>query len=731
MSSIHSQGSRESDGTMPILKEIRNKEDSKPAKEQRYDEEEQDNKSVEGLTFEKRKVIPQRRTQSQQSMLSSISLRSMIQEQQQMHRNSIGGTSNTNAKNDNNSNNNNNNIVNNNTTNNRDGNGNMGQEQIPNSQGPPNISHSLLNISQQIRSPAMFSIKRNGSMMQTSRKLSTGSSLRTRSFDSNAVESDEIGKKMPFTNDERVDVRRARKDKQQRSPLKSNIEENEQEKGIVGSHETNHSVLTEGKVDDDEEISQKNLTTQALRKLSNFKAHNVKESFKDSTMDNSKMDETLETTPVPEFQIEKTTFDNNNNSNKTRDSTPTAKHTNSDLNNPNLTPKTIEQSSSDTSRTSSNNILNFTTASKTMTHMKFGDKNIMIDNSADLPNSGSNQNLPVMASKNNSHNNSNNHNKAIQRIQSTDMLQKPARHISHNNGSNLQYSNMNRRNIKQLKNPKKPLYVPVVLRDVAETNLTNEDLEEVTPKIIRHNLPVARTRNTEEEELGSQKSLRSNGSSVIESYRKYISSLIFSSKNDQNNDSASSALQQRNFTPSTMGSYSSSIISMSSRSPQLPTRRHWVPDSKRSACHQCHKIFTFFERKHHCRHCGDIFCQKHLRHWLYLDSDAKFVIGGGGVGTLSKVCDNCHLEYEDLARTNLTPAVNIKGKKGLKSITSKVGNRENIDPMSLDSTLANQSTSKPIIVKRNEVEESKNKNEQENLNSVVGSVPADWNWSSF
>jgi FYVE zinc finger len=34
----------------------------------------------------------------------------------------------------------------------------------------------------------------------------------------------------------------------------------------------------------------------------------------------------------------------------------------------------------------------------------------------------------------------------------------------------------------------------------------------------------------------------------------------------------------------------------------------WVPDLERQDCSMCHTEFTFTVRKHHCRHCGMIFC---------------------------------------------------------------------------------------------------------------------------
>eukprot|EP01060_Flectonema_neradi_P003634 TRINITY_DN1234_c5_g1_i1.p1 TRINITY_DN1234_c5_g1~~TRINITY_DN1234_c5_g1_i1.p1 ORF type:complete len:297 (+),score=66.92 TRINITY_DN1234_c5_g1_i1:54-893(+) len=38
------------------------------------------------------------------------------------------------------------------------------------------------------------------------------------------------------------------------------------------------------------------------------------------------------------------------------------------------------------------------------------------------------------------------------------------------------------------------------------------------------------------------------------------------------------------------------------------TRPSWTSDSEQSHCYGCSKRFTFKRRRHHCRHCGDIFC---------------------------------------------------------------------------------------------------------------------------
>ncbi|GKU90136.1 hypothetical protein SLEP1_g4176 [Rubroshorea leprosula] len=63
---------------------------------------------------------------------------------------------------------------------------------------------------------------------------------------------------------------------------------------------------------------------------------------------------------------------------------------------------------------------------------------------------------------------------------------------------------------------------------------------------------------------------------------------------------------------------------------------HWVPDEAVSKCTACGTDFGPFVRKHHCRNCGDIFCDKctHGRIALTADESAQPV----------RVCDRCMAE---------------------------------------------------------------------------------------
>ncbi|XP_068640576.1 protein FREE1-like [Aristolochia californica] len=70
--------------------------------------------------------------------------------------------------------------------------------------------------------------------------------------------------------------------------------------------------------------------------------------------------------------------------------------------------------------------------------------------------------------------------------------------------------------------------------------------------------------------------------------------------------------------------------------PGIEEKDHWVPDEVVTKCTGCGTDFGAFVRKHHCRNCGDIFCDKctHGRIALTADLNAQPV----------RVCDRCLAE---------------------------------------------------------------------------------------
>jgi len=69
----------------------------------------------------------------------------------------------------------------------------------------------------------------------------------------------------------------------------------------------------------------------------------------------------------------------------------------------------------------------------------------------------------------------------------------------------------------------------------------------------------------------------------------------------------------------------------------------WQKDSEVHTCHECHTKFGVFTRKHHCRNCGNIFCNKCTTKRITM-SNPLTEKGTPAVGEVKdcRVCDVCH-----------------------------------------------------------------------------------------
>lgn len=63
---------------------------------------------------------------------------------------------------------------------------------------------------------------------------------------------------------------------------------------------------------------------------------------------------------------------------------------------------------------------------------------------------------------------------------------------------------------------------------------------------------------------------------------------------------------------------------------------HWVPDEASTKCTSCSTFFGAFVRRHHCRNCGDIFCDKCTQGRIALTADEN--------AQQVRVCDQCLAE---------------------------------------------------------------------------------------
>lgn len=180
-----------------------------------------------------------------------------------------------------------------------------------------------------------------------------------------------------------------------------------------------------------------------------------------------------------------------------------------------------------------------------------------------------------------------------------------------------------------------------------------------------------------------------------------------------------------------------------------PTRKHWLRDETVDKCmiSLCPRVFNFFERRHHCRKCGGIFCKEHTSHLLYINHLAQFTTGGRG--TLSKVCDRCIDEYLEFIQAefgpSLAPAPAHAPALPLR-VASLQATRLEMGLAPVRAPPAPESTgnyhyqlARPMINGKNiSTKEGAQAagcgrfdDQLQQRDQLVGSVPANWSWSSF
>ncbi|KKZ67445.1 hypothetical protein EMCG_06896 [[Emmonsia] crescens] len=149
-----------------------------------------------------------------------------------------------------------------------------------------------------------------------------------------------------------------------------------------------------------------------------------------------------------------------------------------------------------------------------------------------------------------------------------------------------------------------------------------------------------------------------------------------------------------------------------------PTREHWKADSASPTCDSptCRSFFGLFLRRHHCRHCGHVFCSSHTLHIVPLDQNARFHPDG----IPSRACDLCWNAYchWDKARTTRLNEIQQDLVSNVEDMHD--GNTSSARTMNVNGsnhTSAARSGGLPPSIS------------QDGL--VATSVPRDWSWSTF
>ncbi|KAF7190237.1 FYVE-type zinc finger-containing protein C9B6.03 [Pseudocercospora fuligena] len=91
-----------------------------------------------------------------------------------------------------------------------------------------------------------------------------------------------------------------------------------------------------------------------------------------------------------------------------------------------------------------------------------------------------------------------------------------------------------------------------------------------------------------------------------------------------------------------------------------PTTAHWKPDESATSCFICKESFTWFFRRHHCRRCGNLVCDYHIKYNIPLDQNARI----HPKGFLSKSCNTCFDDWKIIKKLHHSRASSIAESSG-------------------------------------------------------------------
>jgi len=139
-----------------------------------------------------------------------------------------------------------------------------------------------------------------------------------------------------------------------------------------------------------------------------------------------------------------------------------------------------------------------------------------------------------------------------------------------------------------------------------------------------------------------------------------------------------------------------------------PSRDHWKPDHEAAVCDEttCTRSFSYFTRRHHCRRCGNIFCDLHSAYVIPLDQDANY----HPKGYRSRACAFCYSEYKgwEISRSSRS---NSESSTDLQDPGTPTTPSMNCTSKRLSNMFGPKPHSMP--------------------ESLAQSVPRDWSWSTF
>lgn len=178
-----------------------------------------------------------------------------------------------------------------------------------------------------------------------------------------------------------------------------------------------------------------------------------------------------------------------------------------------------------------------------------------------------------------------------------------------------------------------------------------------------------------------------------------------------------------------------------------PSHSHWKPNSSKNSCENCNDTFNLIKRKHHCRHCGGIFCSKCLQHYSNLNLLAHFerpddtFIPSIHNQLISSLAPIKSTDTADTCTTvNSASTINSSGNNNNTHTNSKNNFKNSgyskfckVCPSCYSQWLRFLASDEDYEGKNShmsDLTDAKLESQEARKESITG-VPTDWNWSSF
>lgn len=298
--------------------------------------------------------------------------------------------------------------------------------------------------------------------------------------------------------------------------------------------------------------------------------------------------------------------------------------------------------------------------------------------------------------------------------------------------------------VKQIDGPKKLMdnYVPPVLRPIEDSTY---DLHKLVQNKSSTDAEVKLAGTLNPIDSPQRNSEGNKSPKLSKVHHQLINQIITKNSNSQPSDSLDRNYQSIYETlitpPTTSGSKDTTnqnyYHKLNKNKKNIePSHDHWKPNEECNSCEYCDSSFTLFKRKHHCRHCGGIFCSNCLNNFANLNLLAHFERPNDFHKSqmhlknplLSPIVSN------ETYTTNSTTLSNGTISQSSHEISNDYAKFCKVCPVCYTlwlQFLASDEDYEGKLSNYNDFFENESRNNQNKRKESITNVPSDWNWSSF